>query len=245
MRRMVQRPENDTNEAIWKSEEVVKNFAAQTEQRERERRDQLTLVARLLPFGQQDRFTFVDLGAGTGAATRAVLAEYPNAQAILADFSTQMMAEGKPLLAPYEGRYRYVEFDMLSSEWPAEVPVPLDAVISALSIHHVPDERKRSIFREIRERLRPDGWYINYDPIRAPDEAIETIWQRVNDRYDPRAEHLRTHRTEQEQARYENHVRYMIPLQPQLQWLREAGFADVDVFWKRLDWVIYGGRNPG
>jgi hypothetical protein len=35
----------------------------------------------------------------------------------------------------------------------------------------------------------------------------------------------------------------MIPLEPQLSWLREAGFKDIDVFWKRLDWVIYGGRN--
>jgi hypothetical protein len=36
----------------------------------------------------------------------------------------------------------------------------------------------------------------------------------------------------------------MIPLQPQLEWLRAAGFVDVDVYWKRLDWVIYGGHTP-
>jgi hypothetical protein len=36
----------------------------------------------------------------------------------------------------------------------------------------------------------------------------------------------------------------MIPLEPQVAWLREAGFVDVDVYWKRLDWVIYGGRVP-
>jgi|SRR5579859_7424066 len=234
----------DTNAALWKSEEVVKSFAAQAEQRERERADQLTLVARLLPFGRDDAFTFLDLGAGTGAAARAVLAEYPSATAILADFSTQMMAEGEHHLAPYTGRYRYVEFDMLSSDWPAEIPVPLDAVVSALSIHHLPDARKQTIFAEIRQRLKPNGWYINYDPIRAPDAAIEAHWERVNDRYDPQAPYKRTHRSELEQARYENHVRYMIPLEPQLQWLREAGFADIDVFWKRLDWVIYGGRNP-
>jgi hypothetical protein len=27
-----------------------------------------------------------------------------------------------------------------------------------------------------------------------------------------------------------------IPLAPQLEWLAEAGFVDVDVFLKRLDW---------
>jgi tRNA (cmo5U34)-methyltransferase len=237
--------QTDTNAAIWKSEEVARTFAAQAEQREGQRREQLALVARLLPFTPSDAFTFLDLGAGTGAATRAVLAEYPNANAVLAEFSPQMMAEGDKALAAHTGRYRYVEFDMLSSDWPAEIPASLDAVVSALSIHHLPDARKRTIFREIRQRLKAGGWYINFDPVRAPDDSMESIWQRVNDRYDPQAEHLRTHRTPMEQARYENHVRYMIPLAPQLDWLREAGFTNIDVFWKRLDWVIYGGSNPG
>src|SRR3982074_2983684 len=235
----------DTNAAIWKSAEVARSFAATAEQRERERREQLVLVARLLPFKRNDTFTFLDLGAGTGAASRAVLAEFPRATAILADFSTEMMAEGRSSLAAFEGRYRYVEFDMLSSDWPAEVPVPLDAVVSALSIHHLPDARKRTIFAEIRQRLRPNGWYINYDPVRAPDERIEAVWERVNDVYDPDGPYKRSNRSPLEQARYENHVRYMIPLAPQLEWLREAGFTNIDVFWKRLDWVIYGGSNPG
>jgi tRNA (cmo5U34)-methyltransferase len=123
--------------------------------------------------------------------------------------------------------------------------VPLDAVVSALSIHHLPDARKRTIFAEIRQRLRPNGWYINYDPVRAPDPSIEAVWERVNDVYDPDGPYKRSNRSPLEQARYENHVRYMIPLAPQLEWLREAGFANIDVFWKRLDWVIYGGSNPG
>jgi tRNA (cmo5U34)-methyltransferase len=232
----------DTNADIWKSEAVARSFAEQAEQRERQRRDQLQLLARLLPFTSDDTFTFVDLGAGTGAASRAILDEYPHAQALLAEYSPQMAAEGRKVMAPYEGRYRYVEFDMLASDW-SEIGTP-DAVVSALSIHHLPDERKRAIFQEIFEHLPPGGWYVNYDPVRAPHERLEAFWERVNDRYDSEAPYKRTHRTHEEQARYENHIRYMIPLEPQLKWLREAGFQDIDVFWKRLDWVIYGGSKP-
>jgi len=234
----------DTNAAIWKSEAVAKSFAAQAEQRERDRAEQLTLVARLLPFAAHERFTFLDLGAGTGAAARSTLTEYPNATAILAEYSPQMTAEGDKAMAAYAGRYRYVEFDMNTSDWPREVPLPLDAVISALCIHHLPDARKRSIFGEIHDRLRPGGWYVNYDPIRAPDASLEAVWEHVNERYAPTSPFRGgAHRTPEEQARWENHVRYMIPLAPQLEWLKEAGFQDVDVFWKRLDWVIYGGRR--
>jgi tRNA (cmo5U34)-methyltransferase len=234
----------DTNAAIWKSEEVVRSFAAQAEQRERERHEQFVLMARLLPFTRQDAFTFLDLGAGTGAVSRVVLAEYPRASAVLAEYSPHMMAEGDRQMSAYAGRYRYVEFDMLASDWPDAIPAQLDAVLSALSVHHLPDARKRALFREICERLRPGGWYVNFDPIRAPDPALEAVWERVNDRYDPDAPFKRAHRTPMEQARYENHVRYMIPLEPQVQWLREAGFANVDVFWKRLDWAIYAGCRP-
>jgi tRNA (cmo5U34)-methyltransferase len=234
----------DTNAEIWKSAETAKTFAVQSAQRERDRAEQLTFVGRLLPYGPEDTFTFLDLGAGTGAATRALLADYPHAQAILADFSRAMMAEGEHLLAPYAGRYRYVEFDLLSSIWPSEIPQPLDAVVSTLSVHHLPDARKQTLFREIRERLRPGGWYVNYDPVKAPDETLERIWQRVNDRYDPNGPNVRANRTPEELRRYENHVRYMIPLDPQLVWFRAAGFENVDLYWKRLDWVIYAGSAP-
>ena len=234
----------DTNAEIWKSEEVARSFAAQSTQRERERGEQLEFVARLLPFGPDDAFTFVDLGAGTGAAARAVLKEYPRAVGLLAEYSEQMAAEGRKLLTEYEGRYRYVEFDMLEHAWSNVIPERVDAVVTALAIHHLPDARKRSLFEEIRGGLKPSGWFINFDPIRAPDDQLEAVWQRVNDRFEPNGPFRRANRTPQEQARWENHVRNMIPLAPQLEWLAEAGFVDIDVFWKRLDWVIYGGRSP-
>jgi hypothetical protein len=39
-------------------------------------------------------------------------------------------------------------------------------------------------------------------------------------------------------------VRYIIPLGQQLEYLRSAGFEGIDVYWKHLDTVIYGGRRP-
>ena|SRR5579864_5458094 len=239
---MVEDP--DTNAAIWKSPEIARTFAAQHEQREGRRREQLQLMARLLPFGAGDTFTFVDLGAGTGAASRAFLDEYPRAQAVLAEYSPQMTAEGLKLMAAYPGRYRYVEFDMLSGDWSCFGDQRFDAAVSTLSIHHLPDARKQGIFQEVFQHLQPGGWYVNFDPVRASDDDVEAIWQRINDRYDPAAAQQREHRTAQELARYHNHVRYMCPLEPQLNWLQAAGFQGVDVYWKRLDYVIYAGYKP-
>ncbi len=234
----------DTNAAIWKSAAGISHWMSTAYDRERRRADQRRLMAELLPFDDDEQFTFVDLGAGTGAAARAVLDRYPGARAILADYSPQMMAEGKKALAPYDGRYRYVEFDLAHSDWPAEMPATLAAVVTSLCVHHLPDERKQQLFAEIGARLVPGGWFLNYDPVTATDAVVEETWRRVNDRRDPAAAHKRDHGTADEQRHYENHVRYIIPLARQLDFLRAAGFEAVDVFWKELDYVMYGGRRP-
>ena len=234
----------DTNAAIWQSEEAVRAWASDAAQRERSRASQRRLMALLLPFGEQDAFTFLDLGAGTGAGSRAILERYPRSTALLADFSAAMMSAGQDELQPFAGRYRYVEFDMSAGPWPAAIPSALDAVLTSMSVHHLPDGRKQELFTEIFGHLAPGGWYLNYVPVRAEDPVVEAAWTRVNDHRDPEAAARRHSRTPQEQARYDNHVRYLIPLPQQLGYLQSAGFRGIDVYWKNLENVIYGGCRP-
>jgi SAM-dependent methyltransferase len=235
----------DTNAAIWQSPEGVQAWAAEAELAERNRAAHRQFMAALLPFGETEPFTVLDLGAGTGAASRAILDLHPSSTAILADFSAEMMRVGEREMERFAGRYRYVEFDMSAGgEWPADIPAALDAVVTSMCVHHLPDERKQGLFAEILGHLVPGGWYLNYDPVRSEDPVVEATWQRVNDRISPEAAARRRHRTHLEQARWDNHVRYMIPLGPQLEYLRSAGFDGIDVYWKQLDNVIYGGRRP-
>ncbi len=234
----------DTNAAIWKSDQGISHWVSTAAERERRRGEARRLMAELLPVADDERFTFVDLGAGTGAASKVVLDLYPGASAILADFSAQMMEEGDRVLAPYRGRYSYVEFDLSGGAWPQSIPDGVKVIISSLCVHHLTDLRKQQLFAEIRDHLAPGGWYFNYDPVSPQGSVVAETWDRVNDRRDPEAAAKRHSRTPEEQLRYENHVRYMIPLAPQLQFLASAGFEGVDVYWKELDYVIYGGRRP-
>jgi tRNA (cmo5U34)-methyltransferase len=234
----------DTNAAIWKSEEVAAQYAAGSTQREAPRAAHWETLAALLPFADDDAFEFIDLGAGTGAATRRVLDRFPNASAICTDFSPQMIAEGERSLDAYGRRVRYVLFDMVNDDWPAALPDRADAVITSLCVHHLPDERKQRLFAGIYAHLLPGAWYLNYDPVVASDAVIEAAWQHVGDLADPSRVHLREHRGPDELARYENHVRYMVPLAPQLAWLEDAGFVGVDVYWRYLENTIYGGFRP-
>jgi tRNA (cmo5U34)-methyltransferase len=236
--------ESDTNAAIWKSQEVVQRWVTEAEAQERHRTAQRQLMAVLLPFGPDDQVTFLDLGAGTGAASRAILQVYPQATGILADFSAEMMRAGESLMQPFAGRYRYVEFDMTTGEWPAGLPAKLDAVVTSMCVHHLTDERKQALFGGIFGHLSPGGWYFNYDPVGTADPAIRATWERVADVEDPEGARTRHNRTPEQLARWQNHVRYIIPLDRQLEYLRAAGFRGIDVYWKKLENVIYGGYRP-
>ncbi len=235
----------DTDAGIWQSAEAVEAWVAEAGRQERHRAAHRQFMAGLLPFGGQNTFTFLDLGAGTGAASRTILDLYPRSTAILADFSAEMMRAGEREMQRFAGRCRYVEFDMSAGgPWPAEIPAALDAVVTSMCVHHLPDERKQSLFAEILGHLVPGGWYLNYDPVRADDPLVQAAWERVSDRADPEAAARRRHRTPLEQARWDNHVRYIIPLGQQLEYLRSAGFDGIDVYWKQLENVIYGGCRP-
>jgi tRNA (cmo5U34)-methyltransferase len=235
---------NDSNASIWKSAEIISNRTARSTAREKKGAAQWELMAQLLPFDEGDTFTFLDLGAGTGSASHGILQLYPHSNAILADFSDEMIAAGEVEMQPYAGRYRFVTFDMTTNVWPKAIPVKVDAVITGMSIHHMPDDRKRGLFSEIFDRLRPGGWYLNYDAINSDEAAVREAWTRANDRIDPVAATQRHHRTPIELARHTNHMRHVIPLSPQLAWLEKAGFVGVDVYWKKLDDVVYGGIRP-
>jgi tRNA (cmo5U34)-methyltransferase len=237
-------PPADTNAEIWRSEEIVATWVKEADIQERHRAEARRLLAELLPLTEGSTATFLDLGAGTGAATRAILARHPQSSAIMADFSAQMMAAGEAQLEPFAGRYRTVEFDMAAGVWPAAIPAGLEAIVTSMCVHHLTDERKQGLFAEIFEHLAPGGWYFNYDPVAAPEPAIQRVWERVADAEDPEGAHKRHHRTPEQHARWENHVRYIIPLEQQLGYLRAAGFAGIDVYWKKLENVIYGGYRP-
>jgi tRNA (cmo5U34)-methyltransferase len=236
---------DEVNAAIWQAEEIVQTWAAEAKTRERADGARRRFMAAILPFTEQDAFTFLDLGAGAGAASRPILDAYPRSTAILADFSAAMRGVGEQEMEPYAGRYRYVEYDMSASDWPTTIPAVLDAVVTSLCVHHLPDERKQGLFAEIFSHLAPGGWYLNYDPVRAADPVVTATWERVSDARDPEAAAKRLHRSPAEQARWDNHVRFISPLPQQLEYLRLAGFQGIDVYWKQLDYVIYGGCRPG
>jgi tRNA (cmo5U34)-methyltransferase len=100
----------------------------------------------------------LDLGAGTGALSAAVLGSLPGAHVTLLDVDTDMLDEARRRLAPFAERVRFREGSFLD-------PLPeADAMVASLALHHVHDlDAKADLYRSINEALVPGGVFLNLD----------------------------------------------------------------------------------
>jgi tRNA (cmo5U34)-methyltransferase len=217
------------------------------------RREQLILLAELIPAPRDAGIAVLDLGAGFGAATEKILQRYVNASVTCIDGSAEMVKIARERMAKYGARVRIYHVDLADAAWRRSINGPFEAAVSAVAIHHLNDERKRALYREVYALLRPGGVFLNNDIVTAP-AALQARFEELNllaiqeqDRHKrgatrPLAEIRAEMRMQLESAGPKHHSR-IASLGDQLGWLREAGFKSVDCYWKFLELSIFGGAK--
>ena len=168
----------------------------------------------------------LDLGGGTGALSWAVLDGLPGARVTVLDVDADMLAEARRRLARFGDRVSFRQASFMD-------PLPVaDAVVASLALHHVHDlETKTALYRAIYHALAPRGVLLNLD-------AAVTEGARLNGLVFARmAERMAEHGISELEARkhfaaWAEEDRYF-PLDAELGALREAGFAEVECFWRR------------
>jgi SAM-dependent methyltransferase len=163
----------------------------------------------------------LDLGCGDGRLTALVLAAYPESTAICIDMSPAMLDAVTERFAD-DDRVTIATHDL---EDPLPFDGPFDAVVSSLAIHHVDDERKRTLYAEIVALLTPGGVFANLEIVRSPTQALHDRWRDEMGARDDPSDRL-------------------APMEPQLGWLRDAGLHDVDCIWKWRALALLRGTTP-
>jgi tRNA (cmo5U34)-methyltransferase len=165
---------------------------------------------------------FLDLGTGDGRLVSLLRSAHPNAQAIGLDSSEPMLARARDRFEGEGG----VEFRLHDLRNPLPQIGPYDAIVSALAIHHLEDDRKRELFAEVRSLLAPAGVFANLDLVKAPTpEQHERFRREIGRPEDDPTDRL-------------------ADLGDQLSWQRAAGFADVDCHFKWLQLTLVVGTAP-
>ena len=166
----------------------------------------------------------LDLGSGDGRLLRLLRLDRPEARAVALDFSPVMVKALQGNFAA-DPAITVVEHNL-------DRPLPdlgrFDAVVSSFAIHHVVDERKRSLTHEVYHLLIPGGVFANLEHVSSPTP-------RLHERF---LERLGVPLVGEDPSNK------LLDVETQLRWMREAGFIDVDCHWKWLELALLAGMKP-
>ncbi len=183
-----------------------------------------------------DKPDILDVGAGTGLLTALVLERYPQAAVTLIDLSEAMLKIAKQRFFRRE-RTRFITGDYTY----VDPGGPFDIIVSALSIHHLPDEGKRQLYHRIFRLLRPGGIFVNADQVLGESAWHQRWFMDYWEDYVSKGPLSKAEREEIRGRRDTLDKNARLPVQ--LEWLREAGFSDVDVVYKNRIFVVFSGRK--
>ena len=242
---------NMTSE-IWKSEELVNKYLTGMRSAIPLVAEQIDVMLRVVAATVGDVTNIADLGCGDGILAATLLERHAEAKATLVDFSEPMIAEARKALASYGDACEFHLADLSSAEWvdAAGGRAPFDVVVSGYAIHHTTDERKRVLYREIFELLRPGGAFVNIEHVKSPTERLRELSDDlIIDSLYPYHLKQDSTRTREDVAdefvhREDKHGNILALVEGQCAWLREIGFEEVDCYFKVLELAVFGGRKP-
>jgi len=230
----------------WQAPEMVPPDVPDMEAEHVERACELRVLRRMLPLPPDRPSRFVDLGSGPGTIAAWLLKSFPHSTALCVDFAEGRIDVGRRYMVPFGDRCRFAAGDLNHLAWEGDLDATFDAVVSGYAIHHVSDERKRALYREIHDHLAPGGAFMHLEVIRPPDAPLQALyWAK-----DGEAPTTAWTRRERLAARRPELIPPLPPeratptLEEQLGWLRDAGFVSVDCYWKTYALALFGGYRP-
>ena len=237
---------------VWHTEEAARMFLEDIRGAIPLGAEQISVLLRIVRAATPRIESVLDLGCGDGILGRAVLAEHPEAGAVFLDLSETMIQAAKKAVVADGKRAKFIVQDLGAESWLNAVrhDAPFDLIVSGLAIHHLPNRRKRKLYREIFGLLKPEGLFLNLEQVASKslwaNEAasnlfIDSVWSYHKQRGGGKScDEL----AQEFHHRRQTHANTLVSVDLQCRWLKEIGFVDVDCFFKLLETALFGGRKP-
>jgi tRNA (cmo5U34)-methyltransferase len=175
----------------------------------------------------------VDLGAGTGGLSFAILEALPDVRLELVDIDPDMLEIAAERCSRYNGRY-----ELRHARFQDQLP-RCHAVVASLALHHVATHsEKRELYSGILAALEPGGLVVVADALVHPDgperqRMLEGLYAHM-ERSGITPGEARAHFAEWQEEDY------YVSLPDELGLIAAAGFRRPDCFWRDGVIAVYG-----
>ena len=178
-----------------------------------------------------------ELGVGTGLTAERILKKMPQIVGYTAiDFSETMLNGARKRLFQYNATFERGDY--------SQIPLPKDndIVVSVIGIHHQKTNAdKKRLFRKIYSSLSEGGAFIFGDLVTYRDPELAALNEARH--YHHLVENAQDEKSLKEWAHHHKYLNKLAPLEDQVEWLREAGFREVEVvFTKHNTALIYAKK---
>jgi len=209
--------------------------------------EQLDVIARIIYRFNPEVKTFLDLGCGDGFMGYYVFEMFPDSRGIFMDASNEMITRAKAKQNSFHAQLFVGDFS--NADWIKPLPenVKFDLVISGYAIHHIENEKKKRLYKQIYNLLNPNGIFLNLEHVLSPTDDLEKLFRNLfDDRMFDYHKHIGDGKTKEEVIeKYHdpNHaaLNRLEFVEKQCNWLREIGFKQVDCYMKIFELALFGG----
>jgi tRNA (cmo5U34)-methyltransferase len=196
-------------------------------------------------------FNILEICCGEGLLAEAMLKTHTHATVYGYDGSQEMRQTAQHKLQSYGSRFHTQDFDLFDTAW-RKTPFPVHAIVSSLTIHHLDAQQKQALYQDLYHLLEPQGVLLIADLIQ-PKHPLGVVY--AGNTWDQAVqERAQKHDGNQKAFEQFQHLKWNYyhhpdpadkpsPLFDQLQWLQNAGFKSVDVYWMRAGHAIFGGHK--
>ncbi len=106
----------------------------------------------------------LDLGTGPGPLACRILKRFRGSRVLGVDSDPVLLRVGEQALSRYGSRIAWVLADLREKDWCSGLPAgSFDAAVSSLALHWLEEREIRSLYRDLRRLLRPEGLLVNGD----------------------------------------------------------------------------------
>ncbi|WP_420266748.1 methyltransferase domain-containing protein [Candidatus Magnetominusculus dajiuhuensis] len=186
----------------------------------------------------------LELGSGDGALTHELLRAGSAARAVVVDGSMDMLNKAEARMREFDVQFVHCSFEEFIRE--ERLPGGFDMVVSSLAIHHLTMDEKSALFNKIYQTLTTGGYFVNIDVVIAPSDSIENWymeiwkdWMRAKQAalgVNGPVENIIERYKDLEENKPDT-------LDCQLGMLKNAGFKEIDCYYKYGIFTIFGGRK--